>query len=316
MNRLCYIVFALLLCLTSCREEQFTDDPACRLAFSMDTVRFDTVFTTVGSATMQLMVRNPNANALRISRIWLDNGKYFHVNIDGENDSSYFHNVEIRGGDSLYVFLNLYIDPQASDAPVLVEDAMHFLVNENVQTIHLEAYGQNVNKIKSASHVSMFDHYTFTAERPYLIYDTLVIKDSLTLEAGARLYFHLGAAIYVEGNVSVQGTLAEPVILRGDRLDNLFDSVPYRYAAGQWGGLYLMPSAEKQNVSYRFDYVDILSGNVGIYCSNQNLTSLPRLVVHNSCIHNHPLYGLVLQNVDADVVNTEISNCASYCVYL
>ena len=36
----------------------------------------------------------------------------------------------------------------------------------------------------------------------------------------------------------------------------------------------------------------------------------------NGCrIHNHTLYGLVLQHVDALVTNTEISNCASYCVY-
>ena len=55
---------------------------------------------------------------------------------------------------------------------------------------------------------------------------------------------------------------------------------------------------------------------VGIYCGNRNLTSLPRIAVHNSRIHNHALYGLVLQNVDAEVVNTEVSNCASYCVYL
>ena len=36
----------------------------------------------------------------------------------------------------------------------------------------------------------------------------------------------------------------------------------------------------------------------------------------NGCrIHNHALYGLVLINTDALVTNTEISNCASYCVY-
>ena len=32
-------------------------------------------------------------------------------------------------------------------------------------------------------------------------------------------------------------------------------------------------------------------------------------------IHNHSKYGLVLVNTDALVTNTEISNCASYCVY-
>ena len=32
-------------------------------------------------------------------------------------------------------------------------------------------------------------------------------------------------------------------------------------------------------------------------------------------IHNHAMYGLVLIQTDALVTNTEISNCASYCIY-
>ena len=36
----------------------------------------------------------------------------------------------------------------------------------------------------------------------------------------------------------------------------------------------------------------------------------------NSRIHNHAVYGLVLQNINAIVVNTELSNAASYCAYL
>ena len=43
--------------------------------------------------------------------------------------------------------------------------------------------------------------------------------------------------------------------------------------------------------------------------------SLPSLRMDGCRIHNHALYGLVLNHVDALVTNTEISNCASYCVY-
>ena len=43
---------------------------------------------------------------------------------------------------------------------------------------------------------------------------------------------------------------------------------------------------------------------------------LPKISMKNSRIHNHSTYGVVLQNVNAEVVNCEISNCASYCVYL
>jgi len=61
--------------------------------------------------------------------------------------------------------------------------------------------------------------------------------------------------------------------------------------------------------------VDILSGNVGLYCAGTGTGTLSHLTMDGCRIHNHAMYGLVLLNVDAQVTNTEISNCASYCVY-
>jgi hypothetical protein len=99
-------------------------------------------------------------------------------------------------------------------------------------------------------------------------------------------------------------------------MDMLFDSVPYRVASGQWNGLYLMHVEGMFRPKYELDYVDILSGSIGIYAYSENTTLRPQLTLTNARIHNHSVYGLVLQNVDATVANTEISNCASYCVYL
>lgn len=302
--------------MASCQDERVIDDPTCRLVFSSDTVRFDTVFTTLGSATAQLMVRNPYANALRISRIGLADGRFFHVNVDGENNLSRMENIEIRGGDSLFVFINVLIDPQSSATPVLVSDVLYFIVNGNRQQVTLEAYGQDAVILRSQKRIAHYDNYCFTADRPYLIYDTMVVHGDVEFRPSARLYFHLGASLYVAGNVKAQGTLAEPILLRGDRLDNLFDSVPYLYAAGQWDGVYLLPDRSLDSVCYDLNYVDVLGGNIGLYCRNDQASRLPYLNLHNSRIHNHALYGLVLQNTNAEVVNTEISNCASYCVYL
>src|SRR5574344_2970330 len=83
-----YSIGILLLCLIGllfgCQADRLTDDPNCRLAFSRDTVLFDTVFTSIGSYTQRLMVFNPNKNALQIERVALANGKYFRVNMNGE----------------------------------------------------------------------------------------------------------------------------------------------------------------------------------------------------------------------------------------
>ena len=53
------------------REEQLTTSGG--LAFSVDTVKFDTVFTTIGTVTKRLWVYNRNPKAVSIDLISLDN---------------------------------------------------------------------------------------------------------------------------------------------------------------------------------------------------------------------------------------------------
>lgn len=291
-----------------------SNDPSLRLTFSCDTLSFDTVFTEQGSATAQIMVYNPNKDALLIDRVWLDKGAVFRVNVDGEPQLERLTNLQINGGDSLFVFVRADIDPTNVNNPVLVTDRLCFhLANDATQSVALEAYGQDVTRIgsKGCGHTRYFN-YTFTADKPYLIYDTLIIEGALRMNEGARLYMHSGACIYALGNVTANGTLAHPVIIRGDRLDRLFEHVPYLYAGGSWNGIYLIAENAK---TYRFEYVDILSGNIGLYCYKEGAGTLSKLTMNGCRIHNHTLYGLVLINTDAEVSNTEISNCASYCVY-
>ena len=302
------------LALTGCREYSISDDPSLRLSFSTDTLSFDTVFSEQGSATAQLMVYNRNANALLIDRVWLENGTVFRVNIDGEPDLSRITQMTVNGGDSAFVFVRVRMDALSSNSPVLVEDLLHFhLANGATQEVLLEAYGQDATRIgKKGCGRTEKNEYTFTADKPYIIYDTLVVGGMLTMQAGARLYMHQGACIYALGDVSAQGTLDAPVVIRGDRLDNLFDSVPYLYAGGSWNGLYLQ-SEKPQNYDIR--YVDILSGNIGLCCVSTCTAPLSQLTMDGCRIHNHTQYGLMLSHVDATVSNTEISNCALNCVY-
>lgn len=313
MRKLLYIV--LFACaLVGCREYQVSDDPNLRLSFSADTVSFDTVFTAQGSATAKLKVYNRNASAIRIDRVWLENGTAFRANIDGEADLSRTNNLTIFGGDSMYVFIRVEIDPTGVNTPLLVTDQLHFhLASGTTQNVQLEAYGQDVTRIgHKGCGQTIYPSFTFTSDKPYLIYDTLVINGDLTLDAGATLYMHKGACLFALGDVTANGTLDAPIVIRGDRLDRLFDSVPYAFAAGAWTGIYLQTETPR---TYQFNYVDILSGNVGLYAFSTCTEPLPTLTMNGCRIHNHALYGLILQHVDALVTNSEISNCAAYCVY-
>ena len=298
----------------SCREYQVSDDPSLTLTFSCDKLTFDTVFTEQGSSMGQIMVYNRNKNAVVVDRVWLTNGKAFHANVDGEADLSRLTHLQINGGDSLFVFIRADIDPTNQDTPIIFSDRLNFhLTNNSTHGVGIEAYGQDAIRIgRQGCGRTDTSSITFKAAKPYLIFDTLVVGNTLKINPGARIYMHSGACIYALGNVSAKGTKDQPIIIRGDRLDYLFEHVPYLYAGGSWNGIYLQ--ADKKQ-TYELHYMDILSGNVGLYCMSTYEGALPSLIMDGCRIHNHTLYGLVLLRVNALVSNTEISNCASYCVY-
>lgn len=304
--------------LIACQQGIISDDPTLRLAFSHDTVLFDTVFTTMGSSTKQVMVYNPNKNAVHIDRVSMREGKHFRINLDGENNLDQLRDITLRGGDSLFLFIRTYIDPLNENSPVFIEDDIAFGMNGNTQKINLQAYGQDIVKIQGKDGLKVYPQdLILTSRKPYLMYDTVAVGGNLIIEAGATIYMHTGAMIYAYGNVTAQGEKDAPITIRSDRTDRLFDSVPYRMASGQWDGIYLVHAKETPTTTYQLDYVNILSGSIGLYVySEATGAPLPKINLTNSRIHNHSIYGLVLQNVDATVVNCEISNCASYCVYL
>ena len=306
---------AVLFLLAACREYKVSDDPSIRLTFSTDTLRFDTVFTEQGSATLQLMVYNRNKNALLIDRVWVEDGTVFRVNVDGEADLSKLKRITLNGGDSMWVFVRVRPEELKSNNPILIEDYLRFhLFSGTTQSVVMTAYGQDATRIGhvGCQRTEIAGDYHLTATKPYIIFDTLIIGGKLTIDAGSSLYMHKGACIVALGDVEAIGTRDNPIILRGDRLDRLFDSVPYLYAGGSWDGFYLQTETPR---TYRFEYVDILSANVGLACASTCTSPLPTLTMDGCRIHNHNLYGLVLAHVDAKVTNTEISNCASYCVY-
>ena len=310
MTRNWFILLLFACVLAACNEERVSEDTSLRLAFSCDTLSFDTVFTAQGSSTAQLMVYNRNKSALMIDGVWLEQGDVFRVNVDGEPDLKRLTHLQLNGGDSLFVFVRVEIDPLSENTPVLVSDLLHFHLSSGVtQEVRLEAYGQNVRREGKR----FVGDFTFSNTLPYLLMDTFVVNGKLTIEPGSTLYMHNNACLYAQGDVEALGTLDQPIVIRGDRLDRLFDSVPYLYAGGSWNGVYIV--TDNTPHTYRLHYVDILSGNVGLYCASTCSGSLPQLTIDGCRIHNHALYGLVLLNVDALVTNTEISNCASYCVY-
>jgi len=94
------VVFFLATIASSCKKNLIYSKG--NLAFSKDTVVFDTVFTTIGSTTKRLKIYNRSSSTVRISEIELMGGASspFRINVDGLQGRS-FANIEMEGRDSL-----------------------------------------------------------------------------------------------------------------------------------------------------------------------------------------------------------------------
>lgn len=298
----------------SCIDEKISADPNLKLEFSKDTLLFDTVFTTIGSSTAQIKVYNPNSKNIEIAAIGLGGGANspYRINVDGAlSKDNRFTNIELRAKDSLFIFVEITVDPLSTNAPVFIKDSIEFLTNGNHQDIKLLAYGQNMEILRNRS---IQNDTTLTAAKPYLVYGDLIVDSmkTLTLAAGCRLYFHDKANLVVHGNMIANGTSEQPILMRGDRTDQIFEGIPYNFVSNQWGGVLLLNKAGK----HKFNFVNMNSGYVGIYFSNDDRNYRPSLEITNCRIHNFLKYGLVVQNGDVTVANTEISNTGAYSVYL
>lgn len=303
----------MLLALIGCQNNP--QDVSANLSFSVDTLTFDTVFTNQGSATRIVMLHNETKTPLIIDRVAQADGTSFRINLDGEDSLAFMRNITLSAGDSLFLFVRATIDPQKSNSPVLITDQLtFFLSNGNKRVLQIEAYGQDVTLIDS---LVLYSDYTFSAEKPYLIrhYIASAPEATVTIEKGARFYMHKDASAVFYGPVNAIGTTDEPILFCGDRLDDYVSGIPYLYVPGQWGGFYLYDEDYKAP-AWHLENIRILSAINGIFCYGKSYSKRPTLTLHNARIHNHDQYGLILLNTDATVTNSEISNCASYCVYL
>ncbi|HUH34180.1 MAG TPA: hypothetical protein VLZ28_09500 [Daejeonella sp.] len=305
--RLPVLCLAFLLMLSACRkEEKITFDESAKLQFSADTILFDTVFTSIGSTSRRLKIYNRNENAVRISEIALAGaaGSSYQININGQpvNKAA---NLELAGKDSLNIFIKVSIDPGAASLPFVVADSLSFLTNGNRQSVQLRAYGQNARFINGGT---INGHVTWDNQLPYVIYNSALINEgsTLSIEKGARLYFHKDSRLLVAGTLKASGDLDKPVSFMGDRLEHIYTDEP-----GQWGGIHFLRQS-RDNILH---FVNIKNAIVGIRVDSLSNNSNPKVIISNSVIYNMEVAGLLMYNADVSAFNNLVYNCGQFLVY-
>ncbi|HZK03055.1 MAG TPA: hypothetical protein VFC94_01455 [Bacteroidaceae bacterium] len=304
--------FTILLIVVSCNKSiEYSNNPSHILSLSTDTISFDTVFTSIGSVTKSMTIYNKNSAALRLSASLAGaESSNFRMNIYGENGIT-VQDIEIAPKDSLYLFVAVTIDPDQRDNAFFIGDSILFTLESGViQKIMLVAYGQNVNIIKG---LKILNDSVFTSNKPYLILDSLYVAPEATLRImpGATLYFHKGAGLGVAGTLIATGTPDSLITFRTDRLDNLFNYLPYDKLPGQWEGINLY-SGSYYN---KFEHCRIYGAHYGIAAISRNCDTLT-LTLNSTSIHNIEGSCIDLKNSFVIAANSLFSNAGINCVSL
>ncbi len=200
-NFLILILISAALFFSCQPERNFIEDSDAKLEFTLDTLFFDTVFTTIGTATRAFKVKNPHKQFIRIDEIELAGGAFsvFRINVDGASGLR-FSDLELAPHDSMYVFVEATLDPSGSDDILRIQDSIVFYANGNMQDVDLMAWGQDVHMIGGEI---LDQNTTWPAGKPYLIIDYLYVDSlaSLTIDPGVKVFLHKDAGIYVDGRL-------------------------------------------------------------------------------------------------------------------
>ncbi len=306
-----FVGFMLTQLLFSCKDDAITTDSSDSLTLTADTITFDTVFTTVGSTTAYMTVLNDHNKNIKTD-IALAGGESsnFRLNVDGVSGTS-FEDVEILDNDSLYIFVEVTVDPNSATDPFILEDSLIFMTNGNEQKVLLLAYGQNAvffNNVEVCNE-------TLTDELPYVFYNIVYVPEGceLNIEEGSRIYLHKTALFIIEGTLNINGTKDSMVTFQGDRLEQYFDD-----KAAQWNGIELLRggTANVKHAKLRGGFYGFVTGlrttkDIVPYV-DYSFSNAPELNLENTIIENCFLNGIVSVMSKVAATNTLIHTSGDY----
>lgn len=303
-------LLAMALTATACMDDdEFTSSSAHKLSFGTDTLSLDTTFSSVPTPTKMFWVYNRSGKGIRIANVRLKRGNQtgFRVNVDGtylgQQAGWQAQDIDVYNKDSIRVFVELTSPINGKSTPQLVEDNLVFRLESGAeQSVCLQAWSWDAKVLRN---VHITENSVYTSEKPILVYGGITVDSAavLTIEPGTCLYFHNDAGLKVYGTLKTLGTAQQPVVMRGDRLDHMFDYLPYDRVAGQWQGITFTASSS-DNI---LQHTDIHSPFNGVTVDSTD-TNSHKLTILSSSIHNCQGYGLKNSYSSVSLENSVISN--------
>ncbi len=284
----------------ACKKDDFTTNPDARINLSVDTLKFDTVFTRTGSITQSFKIVNPQSQPILLNKISLGGGNAssYKININGEA-GPLAQNVTLPAKDSIYIFVSVFVNPNSNNLPFIISDSIEIDYNSRKRFVQLEAYGQNAVFLRNQT---ITGNQTWTPALPYVILDGISIDTNavLNIQAGTKIYSSANSPFNVDGTLLVNGTKAAPVIFTGNRLDE-----PYAGFPASWPGIYLNESSKNNNISF----AEIKNAYQALVAIGPSVNSNPKLFLQQSIISNAFSSGFFGINSEVKANNCLIYNC-------
>ena len=327
MLRTLFLLAVVFFSLLSCNEDLFeTSRSTGELSFSKDTVYLDTVFSNVSSSTRTFKIYNKSGNNITIPSIRLGRGEnsFYRLNVNGSSGKT-FENVTILRKDSIYVFVEATIDFSKVTDPIYTDSVVfdEGLYQQDVKLVTLvqDAYflypkkdAQGVKekiilgKDEQGEEIAVEGFYlegnaVWGKDKPYVIYGYVGVNQGnrLIIERGARIHFHANSGLLVEknGSLKIKGTLAEKVVIQGDRLEPFYEDV-----AGQWGTIWLRAGSRDHEINHAL----IKNNTIGLLMDSVGGTVEPTLKIDNTEIYNTSNFGLLGRSAHITGTNLVIGN--------
>ena len=264
----------------SCTKPEDEMNLNAQLNFSSDTITFDTVFASIGSITKTLTIYNNNNFDLNsdISLKGISSAN-FRMNIDGVSGNNQ-NKVFIAKKDSIFIFIEVTVDPSSNTTPYILSDSLIFTIGNNQQSVKLIAWGQDAyfhtantfGEIINGSDTNKIYYHqinsneTWTNDKPHVIFGYVIIEPNaqLNINPGTNIHLHKNSGIYVGnpfssqsgGTLKVNGSYQNEVIFQGDRLDSWYENIP-----GQWDRIRFIPGSYDNEINYAI----IKNGTTGLF---------------------------------------------------
>ena len=326
MKHLLKLSLVFIVFFSCSKEEEISINGV--LDFSNDTITFDTVFASIGSITKTLTIYNNNEEDI-YSNISIrgNSAANFRMNIDGVSGNNQ-NNVFIPKNDSIFIFIEVTVDPSSNTTPYILSDSLLFETGSNLQSVKLVAWGQdahfytpntfgeiiNGNDTTKVFYHQISSNQTWSNEKPHVIYGYVIIDPNATLSIneGTNVYFHKNSGILVGnpfsnqlgGTLKVNGNYENEVTFQGDRLDPWYEDIP-----GQWDRIRFLPGSFDNEINYAI----IKNGTTGIHADTVS-NSNPTVTINNTVIKNMSSIGILGQGAKIEASNTVVSECGQYTV--